>query len=340
MLKDSYNVEKSKALVWAQFSDYGVGELKILDTYLSRINARDSNSSCVKFTKKEYAELMGLSAAVRTSQLKKYTRNLLSNVVTMDIPGKGYVQYPLFSEARCEYDEETCQVVIEIDCNPKLKQAFFDLADDGYVRYKLKNTKNLKNQYSILLYPMLKDKPFGWTVEVSELRRLIGATSSTYDEFKRFNDLVLKKVVAEINEITDLQVTVEKIKKGRSVHALRFNTSTTIPAVKIGTDEREPDVIEMENALVVDWEDVDDIDDNPEAFFAEALPSKLSPEQVEYLKGEALKHSPEAHMNPNERDLWVYDYLWQKTKKMRAQSKPVHPNAYFSWLSRAVEGDW
>ena len=89
MLKETYNVEKSKALVWAQFSNYGAGELKILDTYLSRINARDSNSSCVKFTKKEYAELMGLDADVRTSQLKTYTRSLLSNVVTMDLPGKG-----------------------------------------------------------------------------------------------------------------------------------------------------------------------------------------------------------------------------------------------------------
>ena len=107
MLDEKYLVEKSKALVWAQFQDYSSGELKILDTYLSRINPRDPDSSLVKFTKKEYAELMGLDADLRTEQLKGYTSGLLSNVVTIDMPEKGYVQYPLFSEAKCFLDEET-----------------------------------------------------------------------------------------------------------------------------------------------------------------------------------------------------------------------------------------
>ena len=332
MLKDSYNVEKSKALVWAQFTNYGAGELKILDTYLSRINARDSNSSCVKFTKKEYAELMGLAADVRTSQLKTYTRSLLSNVVTMDLPGKGYVQYPLFSEARCEYSEELNQTVIEIDCNPKLKQAFFDLAEDGYVLYKLKNIISLKSQYGMRLYPMLKDKPFGWTVEISELKKNLGATSSTYNEFKRFNDLVLKKAVNEINENTDIFVTYEKIKKGRAIHSIRFNpiTSSALPTPE--------DVIEVEEeAVVPEWtENVDD----PLALFAEALPEGLSRDQVQFLKDEALKKLPGEGLSQHEKDLRVYEYLWQKTKKMRAQRKPVHPNAYFSWLSGAIDGDW
>ena len=333
MLKETYNVEKSKALVWAQFTNYGAGELKILDTYLSRINARDSHSSCVKFTKKEYAELMGLDADVRTSQLKTYTRSLLSNIVTLELPGNGYVQYPLFSEARCEYSEEDNQTIIEIDCNPKLKQAFFDLAEDGYVLYKLKNIISLKSQYSIRLYPMLKDMPFGWTIELTELRKKLGATSATYNEFKRFNDLILKKAIAEINECTDLYVTFEKIKKGRSIHALRFNTATK-PAEILEEDE-EGDFIEGEHIIVPETDD-------PLEFFAEALPPELTREQVEYLRDEALKKLPDGGvgMDKYSRDLAVFDYLRDKTKKMAAQRKPVHKNAYFSWLSKAVEGDW
>ena len=70
MLDEKYVVEKSKALVWAQFQDYSSGELKILDTYLSRIDPRNPNSSLVTFTKKEYAELMGLDSDIRTEQLK------------------------------------------------------------------------------------------------------------------------------------------------------------------------------------------------------------------------------------------------------------------------------
>lgn len=331
MLKDSYNVEKSKALVWAQFTNYGAGELKILDTYLSRINARDSNSSCVKFTKKEYAELMGLDADVRTSQLKTYTRSLLSNVVTMDLPGKGYVQYPLFSEARCEYNEELNQTVIEIDCNPKLKQAFFDLAEDGYVLYKLKNIISLKSQYSMRLYPMLKDRPFGWTVEISELRKKLGATSSTYDEFKRFNDLVLKKAIIEINENTDIFVSIEKIKKGRTIHAIRFNPVTIVSTPAESVDEEDAPIV------IPEW--ADDLSD-PLSLFAEALPEGLSRDQVQFLRDEAFKKISDEKMPQEDKDLRVYEYLLQKTKKMRAQNKPVHPKAYFSWLAGAIEGDW
>ena len=47
MLDERYWVEKSKALVWAQFQDYSPGELKILDTYLSRIDPRNPESSLV-----------------------------------------------------------------------------------------------------------------------------------------------------------------------------------------------------------------------------------------------------------------------------------------------------
>ena len=58
MLDEKYIVEKSKALVWAQFQDYSPGELKILDTYLSRIDARNPDSSLVTFTKKEYEDVL------------------------------------------------------------------------------------------------------------------------------------------------------------------------------------------------------------------------------------------------------------------------------------------
>ena len=155
MLKDTNIVEKSKVLVWAKFQDYGIGELKILDTYLSRINARDPESALVSFTKKEYADLMGIDPNIRTSQLKAYTAGLLRNVVTIDLPGEGYVQYPLFSKAECRYDNELGQVLIKIRCHEELKPAFFDLAQKGYVQYQLKNVIALNSQFSIRLYTML-----------------------------------------------------------------------------------------------------------------------------------------------------------------------------------------
>lgn len=320
MLNENNIVEKSKAIVWAKFQDYGSGELKILDTYLSRINARDPDSSMVTFTKKEYAELMGIDPDVRTSQLKAYTRGLLGNVVTIDLPGEGYVQYPLFSEAKCFLDKKLGQTVIQIECNTKLKQIFFDLADNGYVRYQLKNVIALRGQYSIRLYAILKDRPFGWTVGVDELRELIGATSSTYDTFKRFNSMVLKKALDEINTITDITVTVDNIRRGRFVTSLRFTVKSKAVLVQSTPDDIDPD--------------------DKLAIYIEALPTELTREQVDLLRGLAFKHVDFDPFGPLPIECVVANYLREKTALMYAQTKPVATQARFAWLRRAVDEDW
>ena len=371
MLDEKYIVEKSKALVWAQFQDYSPGELKILDTYLSRINPREPDASLVTFTKKEYAELMGLDSDIRTEQLKAYTGGLLSNVVTIDLPDKGYVQYPLFSEAKCYLDEKSGQVTIEVDCNHKLKPAFFDIARNGYVRYQLKNIINLKSQYSVRLYPKLKDRPFGWTISVTELRELLGATASSYDVFKDFNKHVLQKAVKEINDITDISVTTENIRKGRSVESIRFTVLEKSPHVMskeeaecfneaeeavepvreepdenqvaipevVGTpDEKDMgDPAELFRSVFGDgFGDAEDPDD-PLALCIAALPAYFSREQVELLRLLAVGHMPYEIRTLDEKDRWLHDYLFAKTKLMQATPGVMNP---FAWMRKAVMEDW
>jgi hypothetical protein len=340
MLDEKYIVEKSKALVWAQFQDYSPGELKILDTYLSRIDARNPDSSLVTFTKKEYAELMGLDSEIRTEQMKTYTGGLLSNVVTIDLPEKGYVQYPLFSEAKCYLDEKTGQVTIEVDCNPKLKTAFFDIAKNGYVRYQLKNIIALRSQYSVRLYPKLKDRPFGWTVSIEELRKILGATASSYDVFKDFNKHVLQKAVKEINEITDIIVTTENVRKGRSVVSIRFKVEEKKQLIlsKEQTElfDEEAEQFTMEGVTDAPPSPIDDPDD-PLCLCAAALPREFTREQVDLLRNLAIDHIPMSVYGVEAKELWLHDYLQRKTMLMRATPGVNSP---FAWLRQAVAEDW
>lgn len=337
MLNENNIVEKSKALVWAQFKDYGSGELKILDTYLSRINARDPDSSYVTFSKKEYAELMGLDADIRTSQLKNYTRGLLGNVVTIEMPGEGYVQYPLFSEAKCTPNKETGQVEIKIDCNPKLKQVFFDIAQDGYVRYQLKNVIALRSQYSIRLYSLLKDRPFGWTVEIPTLRKLINATSPTYDEFKRFNGLILKKALEEINEITDITVEAKNKRTGRVVTAIAFTVKNKTVYKQLPPEAEK--AIEIEAEEMEDPEDpftVPDADDEL-AVCAEALPEDFTRDQVEALRYMAVKIVPYDPHDSFPYECRLAEYLRSKVLQMKASTTPVKKP--YPWIKAVIEAE-
>ena len=344
MLDEKYIVEKSKALVWAQFQNYSPGELKILDTYLSRINPRNPDSSLVTFTKKEYADLMGLDSDIRTEQLKTYTGGLLSNVVTINLPEKGYVQYPLFSEAKCYLDDKSGQVTIEVDCNHKLKEAFFDIASNGYVRYQLKNIISLKSQYSVRLYPKLKDRPYGWTVPVTELREMLGATAASYDVFKDFNKHVLQKAVKEINDITDINVTTENIRKGRSVVSIKFKVEEKKQvlldkeqaALFVEEVAEEEEQVTLDGVLNAEPSPIGDPDD-PLALCASALPADFSREQVALLRTLAVDHLPFTVANLSEKELWLFEYLQEKHMLMKASPNVISP---FGWLRQAVAEDW
>ena len=80
-------VEKSKALVWAKFTDYTAGELRLLEVYLSRINPRDPESSNVSFTLAEYCKLLDLK--LNSKNLKSQVKHFLGNVVSVQMNAEG-----------------------------------------------------------------------------------------------------------------------------------------------------------------------------------------------------------------------------------------------------------
>ncbi len=65
-------------------------------------------------------------------------------------------------------------------------------------------------------------RKLSWDVALDELKALLRCTAETYTQFKRFNDLVLKKCSEELNNKTDCKFTYESIKRGRTVKAVRF----------------------------------------------------------------------------------------------------------------------
>ena len=229
-LNENNLIEKSKPLIWAKFRQFNTHELKLIETYLSRIDARNPESRHVKFTKAEYCKLMGLHPETKPKQLRQYTQHLLENSIELNV-GDEYEQYTLFSVAKCKMDRELGQNVIELSCNYDLKDVFFNFAEDGYIKYRLRNIVNLKSQYSIRLYSLLKDRAFGkyeWKVDIEELKELLSAKEKSYETFKVFNRSILQKAEKEINENTDIQFSYDKILQGRRVVGICFHIQQSI----------------------------------------------------------------------------------------------------------------
>lgn len=337
-INENMMVEKSRFLLGMKAPNYELGELKVLDTYLARINARDPETKLVKFTKGEYEELMGLKQ-IKPHLLKKNTQALLGKVVTIPYGKKGWEQYTLFTHARCDQDEETLEWTVELGCNEKLEPIFFNIETAGYLRYRLQNIINLTSRYSVLLYLYFKDNMFRTPFEISlkELRENLGADDNkTYESFKYFKRDIIDKCISEINKLTDINVSYERKTRGRITIGLVFNVHGK-PA-KLLPDE------ELAQLSFFQEHEIKNVYDNDlMEFYAEAVNYEFTQEQLDViLQLPAVQRQKKIGADLEQNQIIKYDYLKKKYTELnyrcsRADLTPVKDR--FAYYKTLIERD-
>lgn len=92
-----------------------------------------------------------------------------------------------------------------------------------FTRVVVKNISSLSSTYSIRIYELLQQfrSTGDRTIALDDFRAMLDLDGK-YQTFKSLNQLLLKPAIAELNEKSDLKVTVETVKNGRTVVALRF----------------------------------------------------------------------------------------------------------------------
>jgi hypothetical protein len=223
-LDAKYWVQKSDPLVLMRSVPFSLGELKILDTYISRINASDDSRCTVMFTKEEYEELMGLTCA-NYRALEKHTKGMLGKVVELEMPNEEYLQFVLFEQARYRKDEYG-KPIIELTCTQTAKDLFFCIGKYHYFKYALENVIKLTRKSSYLLYIYIRHNRYRgeWDIPIDELRDIVFdcKEQESYHEYKIFKNRVLEPAVKEVNDKTDCHFKYESIKRGRTVIKIKF----------------------------------------------------------------------------------------------------------------------
>lgn len=335
-LKETNVVQKSKPLMLMRTVPFELGELKILDTYLSRINSHDENSRTVTFTKSEYETLMGLSDT-RPQTLKKYIKSMLQKVVEVPTE-RGYTLFTLFTKAECEKNEYD-QWEIELTCSEQAKELFFNIEQLGYFRYELKNILALTSKYSFLLYLyLLKERYRGdWTISLDELReqRLDLKNNETYKTFKYFKRDILDKAVAEINAKTDITYNYSTVKTGRRITGIRFQL---IKEQRIELELPELDQLKLEEFVEKESSDSSEqyTSDRIE-LLAGACDNEFSQDEMSVIF--ALLSTK--HLPPNELGIEIarYHYLAEKYAELNLQAKRRKISNRFNYLKKMIEND-
>jgi hypothetical protein len=113
----------------------------------------------------------------------------------------------------------------------------------GYSKYQLKAALLMRTDSSQLLYVRccrFLDTGW-WEVSVEELKIMFSATN--YNRYSNFKQRVLIPASEEINNRSDIFITVDELKKGRQIDRIRFTIKTVEEAQKDYEKQEVNDII-------------------------------------------------------------------------------------------------
>lgn len=257
-------VQKTNPLQSLSETGLTLPEFKILDAYLSRIDSHAPEKRYVRLEKGELEQLLGVSRILK-DDLEKRLKNLFQTLTLRDeSKRKGFKLIALFEKAEAVQDEDGLWQ-IDLACSESAMEYVFNPENLGYLKYRLKNVIDLTSRYSYVLYLYLENNRWrkSWKIGIDELKAMLNCTSESYSEYKRFNDLVLKKCYKELNQKTSLRYSYEPCdKKARRYTAIKFTveTQSDFPIMIEPQPESQLSFDEIATAVDVDsetdWEEV------------------------------------------------------------------------------------
>lgn len=179
--------------------------------------------------------------------------SLLAKQIEVPLENGGWDKYSMMDWAKYRPKEG----YLELKFNDSIKELLLQLKN-RFTRYGLRWVTQFQSSYSIRIYELLKqyDDIGHRVLEVDALRELLGLEN----KYNRFYDLkrrVINKAKEEINKYSDILVSYEEIKEGRSTVALRFdidrnfqygkremNSNSTNKQLSLPTGNREDELEE------------------------------------------------------------------------------------------------
>lgn len=219
------------------FKDMTIDEKRIIMLASAVARIKDATEqTAIEITAKEFSESCSLERKSVYQQLKDASHNLMKRSFSyVDERGKTVaVQWVI----RTRYDDGFISIYFPDEVLYMLK--VFDKFNP-YTKYKKANVLSLKLSYSIDLYHLAKkhEAMGGFAISLNDYK----AQLQTPDSYEKINNLktnAVNKPIQEINKKTDITITYENIKRGRTVTGLKFT-------VKAKPQPKLKDVIKDDN---------------------------------------------------------------------------------------------
>lgn len=201
-------------------------ELRFFLIYLSKINPKEPNKTEISFTLEEYSNLLGVELNEKT--ILAVTRKLLRYVVCTrpkvldeDI-AEQYDFCQLFSKSTMKRRKSDNKWFLTFACHDMIKEHLFDLKAE-YTSLEVWNIVNLSNFQDARMYMLLRQyRRIGErTIDLKELKKMLGIDINAYPEYKVFARDVLKKCQKALKQNTDICFDFNAV--GRPAKAVHFD---------------------------------------------------------------------------------------------------------------------
>ena len=217
---------------------------------LAIINARQTGNGITADSKLEihasdYASRFDVTNDGAYRALKNAVLNLFDRQFSFkeeDKNGKvGTVKSRWVSRIKYIDDSATLEITFSPDVVPLITRL-----EKHFTSYQIKQVAQLTGKYAIRLYELL----IAWRevgkvpqINLAEFRNRIGVEDDEYMRMSDFKIRVLEPSIKQINEHTDINVTYEQHKKGRSITGFSFKLKQKQQAklVELKRDPNTPD---------------------------------------------------------------------------------------------------
>jgi plasmid replication initiation protein len=238
-------VVKDNALMNASYN-LEVTEQRLI--LLAIINARETQQGITSDSKLEihasdYANQFNVKKETAYEALKSAVNNLFERQFSFKETtkkGVGIVRSRWVSRIKYIDDSAILEITFAPDVVPLITRL-----EQHFTSYQLKQVSQLTSKYAIRLYEIL----IAWRevgkvpkIELSEFRERLGIAVDEYKAMNHFKSRVLEPSIKQINEHTDITVSYEQHKTGRTItgFSFRFKQKQSTKIIKPVDPKRDP----------------------------------------------------------------------------------------------------
>lgn len=201
-------------------------EIRIVQ--LAIVDARETNTGLstdkpLRIDALRYAEMFETTRQNGYKRMKEAEETLFNRRFSY-IDGEGKViKSRWIQQVRYLDDEGAIELVFTLAVVNGISR--INGAEDFFTSYLLEQTASMDSIYSVRLYELLvqwkaaKQTPM---FDLEKFREQLGVEVSEYKAMCDFKKRVLQVAIDEINEKSDIKVSYEQVKKGRSIAGFKF----------------------------------------------------------------------------------------------------------------------